>query len=169
MTISEKAAEEAAKEPFDFEPDFVAGDGILRALCGTPPVLSMSALEVGLDTFDGVDMAQLRAKSLALTDTFMALLQQQCGDCGLQIVSPREPARRGSQVAVQHPHAYTAMQALIARGVIGDFRSPDLMRFGFAPLYIRFVDVWDAVAALRDVFTTGSYDDPKYRTRAEVT
>jgi kynureninase len=159
----------AHARPFDFDPDFVAADGIRRALCGTPPVLSMAALEVGLDTFAGVDISQVREKSLALTETFMQVLEQECSDYGLQIVSPREPARRGSQVAVKHPDAYAAMQALIARGVIGDFRSPDIMRFGFAPLYIRFVDVWDAAAVLRDIFTTRSYDDPKYRARAEVT
>ncbi|MDH3716471.1 MAG: kynureninase [Gammaproteobacteria bacterium] len=159
----------AHARPFDFDPQFVAADGIRRALCGTPPVLSMAALEVGLETFDGVEMAQVREKSLALTDSFMAVLQQECGDYGMQIVSPREPARRGSQVAVKHPDAYAAMQALIARGVIGDFRSPDIMRFGFAPLYIRFVDVWDAVATLQEIFATRSYDDPLYRARAEVT
>ena len=159
----------AHARPFDFTPDFEAADGIRRALCGTPPVLSMAALEVGLDTFDGVDMAQVREKSLALTETFMQLLQQECGDYGIQIVSPGEPARRGSQVAIRHPNAYAAMQALIARGVIGDFRTPDIMRFGFAPLYVRFVDVWDAVATLREVFATRSYDHPKYATRAQVT
>ena len=159
----------AHARPFDFTPDFEAADGIRRALCGTPPVLSMAALEVGLGTFDGVGMAQVREKSLALTETFMQLLEQECGDYGVQIISPREPARRGSQVAVRHPNAYPAMQALIARGVIGDFRTPDIMRFGFAPLYIRFVDVWNAVAALRDVLATRDYDDPKYTTRAQVT
>ncbi|MDH3450786.1 MAG: kynureninase [Gammaproteobacteria bacterium] len=159
----------AHARPFDFDPDFHAADGIRRALCGTPPVLSMAALEVGLDTFAGVDMAQVREKSLALSDVFMQVLQQECGDCGMQIISPREPDKRGSQVAVKHPHAYAAMQALIERGVIGDFRSPDIMRFGFGPLYIRFVDVWDAVAALRDVFTAHSYADPKYGVRAKVT
>ena len=159
----------AHARPFDFTPDFEAADGIRRALCGTPPVLSMAALEVGLGSFDGVGMEQVREKSLALTEAFMQLLEQECGDYGVQIISPREPARRGSQVAVRHPNAYAAIQALIARGVIGDFRAPDLMRFGFAPLYIRFVDVWDAVSALREVLVTRGYDDPSYATRAQVT
>ena len=129
----------------------------------------MAALEVGLDAFAGVDMAELRAKSIALTDVFMQVVEQECRDFDVKIVSPRESHRRGSQVAVQHPHAYAAMQALIERRVIGDFRSPDVMRFGFAPLYIRFVDAWDAVAVLRDVFATRSYEDPKYNVRAAVT
>ena len=116
-----------------------------------------------------MDMALVREKSLALTGTFMALLHQECARFGLQVITPQVAERRASQVAVRHADAFPLIQALIERGVIGDFRSPDVMRFGFAPLYIRFVDVWDAVAKLREVFTTRSYENPRYRVRAEVT
>jgi kynureninase len=121
------------------------GRGHRRALCGTQPVVSLALVECGLEIFERTDMAAIRAKSLALTDLFIALVEQRAGRHPLGLVTPREHARRGSQVSYTHPHGYAVMQALIARGVIGDYREPHIMRFGFTPLYTRHVDVWDAV------------------------
>ena len=142
--------------PFEFTPGYRPAPGIARYLCGTPPVLSLAALECGVDTVLAAEplggMAALRAKSLALTRAFAALVEARCAGHGLALVSPRDDAQRGSQVCLAHPEiGYPVMQALIARGVIGDFRAPDILRFGFTPLYTRFVDVWDAVEHLRQV------------------
>jgi kynureninase len=155
--------------PFDFAPDYAPAPGIGRALAGTPPILSLAALDAALDLWDGVDMAELRAKSVALAELFIALVEGTCTGLGLALASPREAARRGSQVSFRHAEGYAVMQALIARGVIGDFRAPDLLRFGFAPLYLRFVDVFDAAAALREVLAGRAYDSPAFRRRAKVT
>ncbi|HLZ84012.1 MAG TPA: kynureninase [Caulobacteraceae bacterium] len=155
--------------PFDFGDDYRPADGVRRQLCGTPGILGLAALEAGIDVFDGVDMAALEAKGLALGDAFITLVERRCGFAGLALASPREPARRGSHVSFRHPDGYAIVQALIARGVIGDFRAPDILRFGFTPLYLRFVDVWDAVEALRDVLATGEYRDPRFAERAAVT
>ncbi len=155
--------------PFDFVTGYRAAEGIRRNLCGTQPILSFSALDAALDLWDGVDMAALRAKSVALCESFIALVERDCGQYGLTLASPREAERRGSQVSFRHPEGYAIMQALIARGVIGDFRAPDVLRFGFAPLYIRHVDVVDAVAILHNILATGSWDTPEFRARSAVT
>jgi kynureninase len=155
--------------PFAFETGYRPAAGIARYVCGTPPVLSMAALEAGIDLMLGMDIAAIRRKSVALTDTFIRLVEQECPGQGLTLVSPRDSSRRGSQVSLRHEEAYPIMQALIARGVIGDFRAPDILRFGFAPLYVRFVDAWDAVAALKETLTAGSWDRPEFRVRAAVT
>jgi kynureninase len=155
--------------PFAFEPGYRPAAGVARYVCGTPPVLSMVALECGIDLMLDVDQAALRRKSVALTEAFVALVEQECAPFGLTLLSPRDAARRGSQVSLRHPDGYPIMQALIARGVIGDFRAPDILRFGFAPLYVRFVDVWDAVAALKDILASGAWDRPEFRVRAAVT
>jgi kynureninase len=156
-------------DPFAFDGDYRPAPGMARNLCGTPPILALAALETGVDMFDGVDMGEIRAKSVALTEAFIALVEQECGEYGFALASPREPSRRASQVALRHADGYPIMQALIARGVIGDFRSPDVLRFGFAPLYIRHADVWDAVAALRDVMASGAWDRPEFHARSAVT
>ena len=161
-------------QPFAFDPQYQPAKGIQRFVCGTPPVLSMAALECGVDTLlaaaDRGGMAAIRNKSLALTDLFMRLVDERCGGHGFTIVTPREHGQRGSQVSIAHPEdGYAIMQALIARGVIGDFRPPDILRFGFTPLYTRFVDVWDAVDRLHDVMTKGEWRDPKFAVRAAVT
>lgn len=156
-------------EPFAFEGDYRPAPGITRAVCGTPPILSLAALECGVDGFAGVDMAALRAKSMRMGDLFIALVEGHCAGQGLTLASPREGARRGSQVSFRHRQGYAVMQALIARGVIGDFRSPDIMRFGFAPLYLRYVDLWDAAEALREVLVSRAYDRLEHRQRAAVT
>jgi kynureninase len=139
-------------------PSFSAADGIVRALCGTQPVVSLALVECGLEIFEETDMQALRTKSLALTDLFIELVESRCAGHPLGLVTPREHVRRGSQVSFTHPHGYAVMQALIARGVIGDYREPHIMRFGFTPLYTSFADVWDAVEILRDILDRADYD-----------
>lgn len=144
--------------PFAMAPQFAPTDGIGRALCGTQPVVSLAMVECGLDVFAQTTMDAIRAKSLALTDLFIALVEQRCAAHPLELVTPREHARRGSQVSFTHPHGYAVMAALIARGVIGDYREPAIMRFGFTPLYTSYADVWDAVEILRDILDRLAYD-----------
>jgi kynureninase len=155
--------------PFAFDPAYRPAPGITRFLAGTPPILSMTALEAGVDLLLEADPRDLRQKSVALTDTFTRLIEERCGELGVTIASPRAAEERGAQVALRHREAYPIVQALIARGVIGDFREPDLLRFGFAPLYVRFVDVWDAVDALCAVMSGRLWDRPAYKQRAAVT
>ena len=151
--------------PFEFALDFAPVDGVARAGVGTPHILSLVALDAALDVFDGVDLAAVRSKSVALTDLFGDLVD----GLGIPIVSPREALRRGSQVCLSHSDGYAIVQALIARGVIGDFRVPDVLRFGFAPLYIRFVDVFDAVTVLAEVLDSGAFNEPRHSVRNPVT
>jgi len=156
-------------EPFAFDPRYRPAGGIARLLCGTPPILSLAALECGVETISRAGIARLRHKSLALTDLFIRLVEQECPGADLGLASPREAERRGSQVALCHPEGYRVVQALIARGVIADFRTPDVLRFGFAPAYLRFSDVWDAVAALRAVMEQREWERPEHAARAKVT
>ena len=155
--------------PFDFDETFAAHPGIDRMLTGTAPQLALIALECALEAFDGVDLNRLRDKSVALTTLFIDLVEQQLAGHGFALRTPRLADERGSQVALAHPEGYAIMQALIARQVIGDFRAPDILRFGFAPLYIRHVDVWDAVAALADIMATRAWDSEAFRSRKAVT
>jgi kynureninase len=155
--------------PFAFEDDYRPAAGIDRFLCGTPSILAMAALEAGLATFDGVAAEALFAKGRALGDYAIALMDARCGGRGFSLLSPRDATERGSHVSFAHAQAWPICQALIAQGIIGDFRAPDALRLGFAPLYTRFVDVWHAVEAIRDVVDRGSWDDPAYRARAAVT
>ena len=155
--------------PFAFEQDYAAGSGIKRFLCGTQPVLSLRALKGALDVWDDVDLSLLRQKSIALTDLFIELVEAGCGEYGVVLAGPREGASRGSQVSFAHPHGYEIMQALIERGVIGDFRAPDVMRFGFAPLYVSYRDVWDATMILRDILKTETWKHERFNVRAAVT
>lgn len=144
--------------PFVMQPEFVPAPDIRRALCGTQPIASLAMVECGLDIFLQTDMQQVRGKSLALTDLFIALVEMRCAHHPLRLVTPRAHAQRGSQASFAHPDGFAVMQALIARGVIGDYREPHIMRFGFTPLYTRFVDVWDAVDVLADILETRAYD-----------
>jgi kynureninase len=153
--------------PFAFERGFRPNAGMHRMLVGTQPILSLRALEGALEIWRDVDMAALRRKSIALTDLFIALVEGQCQ--GVELVSPRDGRQRGSQVSLAHEGAYAVMQALIERGVIGDFRAPNVMRFGFAPLYTRYRDVWDAAATLADILTSGTWREERYAVRAAVT
>lgn len=149
--------------PFAMHHDFAPTPGVRRALCGTQPVVSLAMVECGLDIFAKTDMDSVRRKSLALTDLFIALVEQECAGLGLTLVTPREHAKRGSHVSFAHAHGYGIMQALIARGVIGDYREPEVMRFGFTPLYTRHADVWDAVAILKDILTRNAYNQSEQR------
>jgi kynureninase len=144
--------------PFEMQADFAPADGIARARCGTQPIVSLALVECGLAVFEQTDMATIRAKSLALSDLFIARVEQRCSGHDLQLVTPRAHARRGSHVSFSHPHGYAVMQALIARGVIGDYREPAIMRFGFTPLYTRHVDVWDAVEVLARILDAQDFD-----------
>ena len=155
--------------PFAFAHEFEPHAGIDRMLAGTAPQLGLIALEEALTVFDGVDLGQLRRKGSELGDLFIALVDQELAGHGFGLASPRDAALRGSQVALTHAQGYAIVQALIARGVIGDFRAPDVLRFGFAALYVRYADVWDAVAALKDVMRTRAWDRPEFLQRKAVT
>ena len=145
--------------PFAFDDDFTRADGIRAMLCSTPQMLSMTALESALDAFDGIAMHDLQAKGRALGELMMKLADEKLVPLGAGIASLRDGARRGNHVSLTHAEGYRIMQALIARGIIGDFRAPDIMRFGFGPLYVRYVDVFDAVAALEDILKSGAWRD----------
>jgi kynureninase len=153
--------------PFAFDRDFQPDAGIRRFLCGTQPILSMRGVEAALDALDGVAISALRENSLALTELFMARVAALTPD--LEIATPRDAALRGSQVALRFDKGYPVVQAMIARGVIGDFRAPDIMRFGFAPAYLRFADVWDAADVLADCVRREVWRDPRYSKRHAVT
>lgn len=155
--------------PFTFEEDYRPSLGIERFLCGTPPVLGLTALECGVDIMVDADMALIREKSVALGELFIALMDELCGDLGFTLISPRDSALRGSQVSYEHPHGYEIVQTLKERDVIGDFRAPDVLRFGLTPLYLRYADVFHAVDAIRQIVTSGEWDKAQYRQRAAVT
>ena len=154
--------------PFEFATGYQAAGGIRSFLVGTPAVLGLAALDQALDITLDRNIDAVRAKSLALTELFMELVVQECGGFGLETVTPRGNDR-GSQVSLSHREGYPIVQALISRGVIGDFRSPDILRFGFAPLYISYVDVWDAVSHLKEVMTSDIWRQSEFQTRAAVT
>jgi kynureninase len=155
--------------PFAFVDDYRPAEGIERFLCGTPSVLALAALEAGIDQFDGADMAVVSAKAQQLCSLFIDLVEDRCAGFGLTLATPRDPAARGSHVAFTHPDAYPIMQALIDRGVIGDFRAPDMLRCGFTPLYVGFEDVWRAVEILREVLASGAWRDERFSIRSRVT
>ena len=153
--------------PFDFDPGYRPRDGIGRFLTGTPPIISLAALEAGFDTFGGIAMAAVAAKTRALTDFFIACVEERCP--GVTLGSPRDAKARGGHVIFTHPGGYAVVQALIARGIVGDFRAPDQMRFGFAALYNGFVDAWTAAEAMGDLLDSGAWDRPEFHARARVT
>ena len=155
--------------PFEFEPRYEPVAGIGRALTGTPSLLSLLALETALDAFDGVSIHEVRAKSIALSEMFVELVEQLLAGHGFTLASPRNPADRGSQVSIAHEHGYQIKQALIDCGVIGDYRAPLLLRFGFTPLYTSFVDVWDAVQILVDIMESGRWREPRFAQKGAVT
>jgi kynureninase len=153
-------------KPFAFEQKFTPAEGIARMQCGTQPILSMQALDAALDVWADVAMEDVYAKAQNMCRLFAELAEARCG---VSMFGPRDFSKRGSHVCLQHPESYAVMQALIARGVIGDFRAPDLMRFGFAPLYNSYVQVWDAVEHLRQVMEGRLWDVPQFRERKAVT
>jgi kynureninase len=154
--------------PFDFAAGYVPARGAARFLNGTPPVLSLSALDAALDLRDGVDPVEVEAKAHALTSRFLDLVDARLAG-EVEVVTPRDPADRGAQVSLRHPEASAVMSACIARGLVGDHRPPDLLRFGFSPLVVRAVDVYDAVDVLADVLTTRAWDTPEHRAPRVVT
>ncbi|QWZ06853.1 kynureninase [Nocardioides panacis] len=154
--------------PFDMDRAFTPADGIARMASGTPPVLALSALDAALDVFDGVSLDVLRAASLSLTDLFLELVNARLGSA-FEVITPREHGRRGSQVSLRHEQAYGVVQALVERGVVGDFRTPDVARFGFAPLYVTHADVFDAVGHLVAVLEGDEHLRPEYTVRNAVT
>jgi kynureninase len=156
-------------DPFAFEPEYRPARGITSMLSGTPPTLELTALESAVDLWLEQDMAAARLKSIALVDLFITLVEERCAGMGFELVSPRDPQRRGSQASFRHSNGYGVIRGLIERDVIGDFRAPDVCRFGVAPLYVRYVDVWDAVERLRDVMHTGAHLDRRFAERAAVT
>ena len=155
--------------PFAFDPTYEPANGVGRYMVGTPPLLSLAALECGVDILLDADMNALRAKSLALGDLFIERVEMKCAVHGLVLATPREHVQRGSQVSYHHPEGYAIMQALIAHGVIGDFRAPDIIRFGFAPLYVSYDDVARAVDILARVLDERLWDAPQFRMRKKVT
>lgn len=156
-------------QPFEFSLDYVPASGVRRLLSGTPPILSLAAMEAGLSVWERVDIDLVREKSITLSQSFLRIVETQLGSSEIALASSRAPERRGSHLAFHHPNAYEVIQALIARGVIGDYREPDLMRFGFTPLYTRFADVWDAAVSLVDVIKRKEWDQTQFRQRSAVT
>jgi len=154
---------------FDFSDDYQPADGIQRFLCGTPPVLGLTALEVGVDIALEADMADLARKSAALWNLFAARIDVRLAGYGFELISPRDPAARGSHISLSHPEGYRIMQALIARGVIGDFRDPDVLRFGLTPLYLGHEDVWRAVEILHSVMRDEAWRKQAERAPGRVT
>ena len=160
----------AHKSPFKFEPQYEPAEDIGQYLCGTPPVLSSIALNAALDVWTDVDLQDVREKSLELTDYFIELVEERCSDPDLQLITPRDHKFRGSQVSFTYPKGgYAIISALIEEGVIGDFRAPNILRFGFTPLYTSFKDVWLAVDKLKKILETKSWDQSKYHDRKVVT
>ncbi len=155
--------------PFAFEPGYAPAPGVDRLLVGTPPVLSMAALEVGIDLMAEADLHQVRQKSLCMSALFAARIEYEFADLGLRQISPRSDAMRGSQVCFTHAQAWPVMQALIARGVVGDVRAPDILRFGFTPLYLSYTQVWDAVTHLAEVLRSREWDAPEFHQKNKVT
>ena len=154
--------------PFDFERTYEPAEGMQAFVTSSPPIIALASLDGALEVFAQASMSQIRRKSLALTDLFMALVEDRLPGV-FEIVTPRAHDKRGSQVALRHDDGYGIIQALIERGVIGDFRDPDICRFGFTPLYLRFVDVYDAVERMVEVFNSAMHLDPRYRVRNPVT
>jgi kynureninase len=157
------------KAPFAFDTNYLPADGITRMLIGAPEVLALSSLEASLSVFSSTSLEALRRKSIQLSELFIQELEKRCSRYGFGVVSPRDPAKRGSHVAVSHEHGYEIMQALIERRIVGDFRAPNLMRFAFAPLYQRFRDVTTCIDALEEIMSTGSWAADRFRVRRLIT
>jgi kynureninase len=155
--------------PFDFAAGFQPAPDISRFLSGTPPILGLMALEVGVDLLAEAPRDPLVEKSQKLCGLFIDLTEAICREFGIALLTPRDPGQRGSHVSLTHAQGYPIVQALIARGIIGDFRTPDIMRFGFAPLYLRYADVWEAAEGLKQVLATREWDQERFRARARVT
>lgn len=156
-------------DPFAMSLEYQPAEGIRSMLCGTHPVIGMASLEQGVDLFGDIDMQLVVMKSRQMGELFIRLVEERCSDYGFKLASPRDSSKRGSQVSFQHDQAYAIMQALIERDVIGDFRAPDCIRFGFTPLYLRYVDIWRAVDRLEEVMENALWNDEKYKSKNAVT
>ena len=156
-------------QPFAFDWKYQPAEGIARYLCGTQPVLSMTALECGIDVMLEADLALMRQKSVAMADLMIQLVEQRCGAFGLELVTPRDGNKRGSQVSYSHPQGFPIMQALVAAGVIGDYREPNILRFGFTPLYVSYTDIWDMVEILTNILSNRTWEQPQFQRRGNVT
>ncbi|MCD0503383.1 kynureninase [Bordetella petrii] len=157
------------QRPFDMAVAYEPAGGIRRYLCGTQPIVSLAMVECGLDISLAANMNDVRKKSLRMGDLFIDLLESRCASHPLTLITPREHARRGSHISIRHPHGYEVMQALIARGVIGDYREPEVLRFGLTPLYLGYTDIWDAVDTLKTVLDTEDWKNPEFAQRGAVT
>ncbi|MDL9981315.1 kynureninase [Microbacterium candidum] len=157
------------KSPFAMSESYTAADGGRRFLVGTQPIISMATMEVGIDLHLSVDEQALRRKSLALTSLFIELVETRLAQHPLTLITPRDEQHRGSHVSFRHPEGFAVMKALIANGVIGDYREPEVLRFGITPMYVGFADVWDAVETLRRVLDDELWRDPEYQLRGAVT
>lgn len=157
------------KAPFEFDVEYLPADGMSRLLVGTPPIISMSVLDAALDVFNDTDMKQVREKSLGLSSLFMRLVEQYEELAELICISPADDVERGSQLAYRHPHAFAICQALIAHGVVADFRAPDILRAGFSPLYLRYADIWHSVETLAQIMRQELWRDERYQQRSKVT
>ncbi len=157
------------KNPFQMAPEYDPAQGIKQFLCGTQPIVSLSLIECGLDISLAAGMSAIRKKSLALTDLLIELVETRCAGFNLTLATPRTHADRGSHVSFCHPHGFAIVQALIERGVIGDYREPEIIRLGITPLYNSFTDIWDAVDILHDILKTASWDQAKFHKRGAVT
>lgn len=157
------------EKPFAMSQEYVPSAGIRRYLCGTQPIVSLGLVACGLDIFLQTNMNDLREKSLKLTDLFIELVNQECAEFNLKLITPLDHKHRGSHVSFRHPEGYAAIQALIARKVIGDYREPEVLRFGVTPLYLGFEDIWNAVQHIKAVFANREWDNPKYKERSQVT
>lgn len=157
------------KAPFDFDRDYTPADDIRQMLSGTQAMVSLSIAEIGIDIMLRANMQDIREKSMQMTSLFIELVEERCGQFGLELVSPRDASQRGSQVSFRCDDGYPVIRALHDRSVIGDYRAPGNMRFGFAPLYLRYVDVWDAVDHLHAILANDTWQEPRYQVRAAVT
>jgi kynureninase len=155
--------------PFAMAESYTPANDVRRFMCGTQPVTSMAMIEVGLDISIEAQMDKVRANSLELTDLFIELVETRCAGYGLELITPRDHARRGSHVSFSHPNGYEIIAALISRGVIGDYREPEVLRFGITPLYLSRTEIWDAVEILREVLHTGAWQREEFAVRNAVT
>lgn len=156
-------------DPFAFAGEYQAAGGILRHLAGTPPILAFAALEAALEVWDEVDLGALREKSVRMGEIFVELMAERLAGCGFGLAAPADARLRGSQITFHHPQGYAIVRALVSQGVIGDFRAPDLLRFGFTPLYLRYADLWDAIDILVEIMDTAAWDSADFKRRAQVT
>jgi kynureninase len=156
-------------KPFDFEVEYKPANDINKFICGTPPIIAYKAIESGLEIFKDLSIIEIREKSTKLSEMFIQLMKQECTEFGFTLFSPKNSEHRGSQISFLHENAYSIIQALISHGIIGDYREPNVMRFGISPLYMRFEDVWNAITCLREIMQTGQWQSEKFKNKNYVT